>query len=262
MPDIPQPSGLTAVQTREDGRGQGGSPNPAPRKVAETYQETERVRPLDDRVTIIGIPIEQITPTTQAALAGLVAENATLRSQVRRLERGSVITKKAGIVLERDGFIARLHELLSSSPGMNAIWILVLIHVQTYEDIRRSSGVLAANTALDDAAYRLQQMDFGLPAVANDDAPAADGPLPRTATALISSGHLGGLTLGALFAAPAAADPTALARNVHETLTKDGYDVAGLSMALAIRTAAAVVGTGESALLAIARVDHLSRGMR
>jgi hypothetical protein len=45
-------------------------------------------------------------------------------------------------------------------------------------------------------------------------------------------------------------------------LTKDGYDVAGLSMALAIRTAAAVVGAGESALLAIARVDHLSRGTR
>jgi hypothetical protein len=65
-----------------------------------------------------------------------------------------------------------------------------------------------------------------------------------------------------LFAAPIAVDPVRLARDVHESLTKDGYDVAGLAMALAIRVAAASAGTGESALLAIARVDHLSRGSR
>jgi hypothetical protein len=235
--------------------------NPQPRKVAEVYQESERVRPPDDRITIIGIPIEQITPTTQAALAGLVAENATLRAQVRRLERGSIITRKSGTLLEREGFIAKLQELLASSPGANGVWLLTLIHVQTYEDIRRSSGLLAANTALDDVGHRLQQLDFDMPNVANDDSPA-DAPRPRTTTSLMSSGYLGGLTLGALFAAPAAADPTALARNLHDMLTKDGYDVAGLSMALAIRTAAAVVGAGESALLAIARVDHLSRGTR
>ena len=41
-------------------------PGHPPRKVVESYQETERSRPLDDRVTIIGIPIEQITPSTQA----------------------------------------------------------------------------------------------------------------------------------------------------------------------------------------------------
>jgi hypothetical protein len=236
-------------------------PNPQPRRVAEVYQESERVRPLDDRITIIGIPIEQITPTTQAALAGLVAENATLRAQVRRLERGSIIAKKSGTLLERDGFIAKLQELLASSPGTNGAWLLSLIHVQTYEDIRRSSGLLAANTALDDVGHRLQQLDFGMPNIANDDEPA-DAPLPRTTTSLAASGYLGGLTLGALFAAPASADPTALAQDLHDTLTEDGYDVAGLSMALAIKTAAAVVGAGESALLAIARVDHLSRGTR
>lgn len=261
MPDITQPSGLTVVQTREDGRGQGMA-NPPPRRVAEVYQESERGRPPDDRITIIGIPIEQITPTTQAALAGLVAENATLRAQVRRLERGSVITKKSGTLLDRDGFVAKLQELLASSPGTNGVWLLTLIHVQTYEDIRRSSGLLAANTALDDVGHRLQQLDFDMPNVANDDKPAAAAAPPRTTTSLMSSGYLGGLTLGALFAAPASADPTALARSLHESLTRDGYDVAGLSMALAIRTAAAVVGAGESALLAIARVDHLSRGTR
>jgi hypothetical protein len=229
--------------------------------VIETYQETERSRPLDDRITIIGIPIEQITPSTQAALAGLVAENTTLRSQVRRLEGNASILKKSTPVLERDAFIARLHETLSTSPGMNGVWILMLIHVQTYEDIRRSSGLLAANTALDDVAHRLRQLDFEMPAAANDDAPANDAPVARAATALMLTGYAGGLTLGALFAAPDAADPAMLARDVHESLTRDGYEVAGLAMALAIKTAAATAGVGESALLALARVDHLSRGV-
>src|SRR5262245_27415367 len=95
MPDIPQPLGLSTVQSREDGRGRGGADpgGHAPKKVAETYQETERAKPVDDRITIIGIPIEQITPSTQAALAGLVAENSTLRSQVRRLEGARSILK-------------------------------------------------------------------------------------------------------------------------------------------------------------------------
>jgi len=192
----------------------------------------------------------------------LVAENATLRAQVRRLESSNIITKKNAPMLERDAFIARLNELLATSPGANGIWILMLIHVQTYEDIRRSSGVLAANTALDDVAQRLRQLDFGMPTVANDDAASHDAPPPRAATALSLSGYVGGLTLGALFAAPAAVDPSGLARDVHASLTKDGYDVAGLAMALAIKTAAAVAGVGESAMLTIARVDHLSRGAR
>ena len=84
MPDIPQPSGLAIVETRPDGRGNGGgAPSRQPKRVAETYQETERVTPPDDRITILGIPMEQITTSTRAALAGLVAENATLRSQVQ-----------------------------------------------------------------------------------------------------------------------------------------------------------------------------------
>jgi hypothetical protein len=36
-----------------------------------------------------------------------------------------------------------------------------------------------------------------------------------------------------------------------------GYTVAGIAMALAITVAAAVVGAGESGLLALARTDHL-----
>jgi hypothetical protein len=259
MPDIPQPAGLMAVQPRDDGRGHGhaGAGHP-PRKVVETYQETERARPPDDRITIIGIPIEQITPSTQAALAGLVAENATLRSQVRRLESGSA--KKFAVMLDRDAFINEMHRLLTTSPGENGVWIPMIIHVPTCEDIRRSSGVLAANTALDDVANRLRQLDFAMPSVANDDAASHDAPPPRATTALMLSGYVGGVTLGALFAAPAAADPNALARDVHDSLTRDGYDVAGLGMALVVKTAAAAAGIGESALLAIARIDHLSRG--
>ena len=182
MPDIPEPGGLTAIQVRDEGQGHtgGGPPGRSPKSVADTYQESERSRPPEDRITIIGIPIEQITPITQAALAGLVAENATLRSQVRRLEGTRKNTKKSTLVVDRDGFVPAVDKMLASSPGANGVWIFVLIHILTFDDIRRNSGILAANTALDDVVYRLRQMDFDLPEVANDDAESSDAPPPRS----------------------------------------------------------------------------------
>lgn len=254
MPDIPQPSGITVVETRPDGRGQngGGAPGRQPKRVAETYQEVDRVTPLDDRITILGIPMEQISPSTRAALAGLVAENATLRAQVRRLEAR---TPASLPILERDAFIARLGEMLAGVPALGSQWVLVLVHVQTYDDIRRSSGLLAANSALADVGQRLR--NFSLTAPPPADAPMA-APALDVPTALL--GSLGGPSMGLLVATPIGADTVAIARAVRDGIAATGYDVAGLSMSLAFKVAAAVVSPGESALLAVARVDHLTRG--
>jgi hypothetical protein len=251
MPDIPQPTGLPAVDSRREGRKQGTDERGLPqRRAVETYQEVDRVRPPDDRVTIIGIPISQITSSTQAALAGLVAENATLRAQVRRLENRAT---GAPPLLGRDAFIARLNEVTAASPGPGAAWLLMLIHVQTYEDIRRSTGLLAANSVLADVGQRLQQVKLAGIAGATVTAPETGVPLTLV-------GAAGGLSLGALVSVPESADPRDFAQQVHAQLTESGYDVAGLSMALAITVAAAPISHGESALLAMGRVDHLTRG--
>ena len=58
MPDIPQPTGLPPVDPRGERRGQSGPDgrSPGAKRVAESYQYGDRARPLDDSVTIIGIP--------------------------------------------------------------------------------------------------------------------------------------------------------------------------------------------------------------
>lgn len=149
MPDITQPQTVQAVERRlegqaQGGRAQGGAHLPAG-KVAADYEEAAKGQPADDRITILGIPVEQITPATQAALGGLVAEIDHLRGVVKRLER------------------------------------------------------------------------------------SADR------------------------------EPAALASAVRTHLTAAGYVVNGIDMALAVRTAAAAIGTGESAVLALGRADHLLR---
>ena len=248
MPDIPQPTGLPAVDPRGERRHQSGGDGrgPAAKRAAESYQEVDRSRPLDDSITIIGIPIAQITSSTQAALAGLVAENATLRSQVRRLET-RLPNGAAPAVLERDAFLARLGEVTAGAAGAGLAWTLFLVHVQTYEDIRRSSGLLAANSVLSDVSQRLREVQLTV-----EGAP--------TTLSMTCIGVAGGLSLGALASTPVDADVPMLARQVQEQLTAAGYDVAGLSMALAIKVAGAAVSLAESPLLAIARVDHLTRG--
>jgi hypothetical protein len=256
MPDITNPATIRTVEPRRDGRSHGGAADhggPPPKKVVETYQESDRVRPPDDRITIIGIPIDQITAATQAALAGLVAENATLRAQVRRLE----VQAGANLppLLERDAFLARLSEALAQSPGPGCAWMVLLVHVQTYEDIRRSTGLLAANSALADVGERLRRLTLRAP-------PPEHAPITAVGDeiGLRLVGGVGGLSLAALTLVPEGVDPAVLARQATEALSTGGYDVAGLSMSLSLRAAAAVAGVGESPLLAIARVDHLSRG--
>ncbi len=94
MPDITQPQTVATVERRLEGRSQGGGRAPVPeqsaKKVAANYEEAAKAQPADDRITILGIPIEQITPATQAALGGLVSEINYLRGVVSRQERSGV----------------------------------------------------------------------------------------------------------------------------------------------------------------------------
>jgi hypothetical protein len=272
MPDIMQPDTLPAVERRLDGRSQGGGKD-APRgqpskKVAETYAEAARTKPFDDRITILGIPVEQITPSTQAALAGLVAEINHLRNVVKRHERAA--EKRGGAqavqnqqldggILEPEAFQRVLGATLSQPAGEGMTWITVLVHVSTYEDIRRSSGLLAANSALADVAHRLNEIrlstapDAILPVSNPTSADAATVPF-------VLLGYVGGSNLAAVTAVPLdGLDTAAVARAVYQQLTSGGYNVGGIDMALAISTAATPVGTGESPLLALGRVDHLLR---
>ncbi len=249
MPDILQHETIPTVQRRLDGQGGGnggssqrGAP---PKKAAASYEEVARTRPTDDRITILGIPIEQITPVTKAALAGLVSENNHLRNVVRRLERnGEKRAANDTAILEPDAFFRALGGTLAQPAGEGQTWVVVLVYVQTYEDIRRSSGLLAANSALIDVAHRLKDVRLG-------------------ALSFAAIGQTGGSNLAGVAALPADdLDTDAIVRDVREQLTSSGYAVGGIDMALAINVAAAAVGQGESAFLALGRVDHLLRANR
>jgi len=248
MPDIPQPDTVVTVERRLDsppqGQGRGGSRGPANRAV-ETYAETARVAPGDDRVTILGIPFEQITPATQAALAGLVAEINYLRGLVKRYERGGQRkSEEAATILEPAAFGRALDATLAKEPPDGDTWVAVMVHVATYEDIRRSSGVLAANATLADVAARLRDVEL----------PLGDGHFAR----LICMGYAGGSNLAGLMTLPQQdLDAAAVADFLRKQLLSGAYNVAGIEMTLALTCAVAAVGPGESGLLALARTDHL-----
>ncbi len=250
MPDIPQPDTVKIVDRRLDGQGQGrggAPPRGQPNKAAETYAETARVAPSDDRITILGIPFEQITPATQAALAGLVAEINYLRGLVKRYERGGQRKGEEGAtILEPAAFGRALDTALAVEPPEGDTWVAVMVHVSTYEDIRRSSGVLAANATLADAASRLRDVEI----------PRGDGSVARIST----MGYAGGSNLAGVIGLPQHdIDTDAVAAWIREKLLTGAYNVAGIEMSLAISVAAAAVGPGESGLLALARTDHLLR---
>jgi len=265
MPDILQQGNVALIQRRPDGHSQGGkdAPQPraqAPRRVAESYQEVANAKPVDDRITILGIPVEQITPVTQAALAGLVAEINHLRNVVRRHER-AVEKRSPGQpqpsdtqVLEPEAFLRLAGATLNQPPGQGNTWVVTLVHVSTYEDIRRSSGLLAANSALSDVAHRLRevQLSAGQGGVEAETVPS----MPVGFSLL---GYVGGSNLAALAAMPQDDfDAPAISRTIGQHLA-GGYVVGGIDMALAINVAAAAVGSGESPLLALGRADHLLR---
>ncbi len=265
MPDITQQDALRPVERRLDGRSQGGGSGGKPgaseqpaKKVVAQYEEVAKAKPADDRITILGIPVEQITPATRAALAGLVAEINFLRGVVRRHEKSAAAKAEvpAAGPLEPEMFIKALGGALGQPAPTGTGWALVLVHVPTYEDIRRSSGLLAANSVLADVAQRLGQFKGQPP-----DGTA--GTVVEVAAAMTNTfvvlGYAGGSNVAALTALGAEEDPQGFARAVRTHLTQGGYTVAGIEMALVIKSAAAVVGTGESATLALGRVDHLLR---
>ncbi|MGE3333276.1 MAG: hypothetical protein AB7I36_06510 [Rhodospirillaceae bacterium] len=265
MPDITQPDTVRTVERRLEGRSQGGAPGhgaapeqPA-KKVVANYEEAAKAKPSDDRITILGIPVEQITPATRAALGGLVAEINFLRGVVNRHEKAAGRkpdpTQNAG-PLEPEMFVKALGGMLAQPTPPGMAWTLLLAHVPTYEDIRRSSGLLAANGVLADVAQRLK--DFRPASV-----DPATGTVVEMAAAMANAfavlGYVGGSNLAALTLLGADQDSAALARSVRAHLTASGYLVSGIDMALVIKVAAAPVGPGESATLALGRVDHLLR---
>lgn len=242
-----------------------------PKRVAATYQEAANAKPLDDRITILGIPVEQITPMTQAALAGLVAEINHLRNVVRRHERA--LEKRnpgqpphaEGQVLEPEAFLRLAAATLSQSPGEGSTWVVVLVHVATYEDIRRSSGLLSANSLLADVSHRLREVRLSAAQLTLESQSASHGAAPSVAATahmpvdLSLLGYVGGSNLAALAALPQDSfDGPAISRTIREHLS-GGYVVDGIDMALAITIAAAAVGSGESPLLALGRADHILR---
>ena len=163
------------VQERLDGHGQGGGKGASdqpPKKVAETYEEADRAKPADDSITILGIPIERITSATHAALAGLVAENDYLSNALARHERAArqgdrgkkaqtAQDQASPALLDNDAFIGALGAALARAPSEGASWVVILVHLKTYEILRRSSGLLAANGALDDVGHRFAQVRIG-----------------------------------------------------------------------------------------------------
>lgn len=248
MPDITQQDAVRTVERRLDGRSQGGgggADQPA-KRVAASYEEVAKTQPADDRITILGIPVEQITPATQAALGGLVAEINYLRGVVKRHDRSGTRKPDASsaAILEPEGFMHALGGALAAPAAQGSAWALLLVHVPTYEDIRRSSGLLAANGVLADVAQRLKEfrMDPG-----------------SAATPFAVLGYAGGSNIAALTLLSVQQEGEAVARSVRGHLTASGYLVSGIEMALVIRTAAAVIGAGESATLALGRADHLLR---
>lgn len=250
MPDITQQDSVRSVERRLEGRSQGGghpggAEQPA-KKVAASYEEVAKTQPVDDRITILGIPVEQITPATQAALGGLVAEINYLRGVVKRQDRSGGRKPEASnaVIVDPDGLIKALASALAAPAPAGFAWALLLVHVPTYEDIRRSSGLLAANGVLADVAQRLKEfrMDLG-----------------ATASPFSLLGYAGGSNLAALMALTPEQETEGVARTVRGHLTGSGYVVSGIEMSLVIRTAVAVIGTGESATLALGRADHLLR---
>ncbi len=263
MPDITQPQAVATVEQRLEGRSQGGGRAPASeqpaKKVVANYEEAAKAQPADDRITILGIPVDQITPATQAALGGLVSEINYLRGVVKRQERagGRKGDATGAGILEPEALLKALGAALSQPAAAGSAWIVLLVHVPTCEDIRRSSGLLAANGVLADVAQRLK--DFRMEASGE----RAPGTMSEMAAAMAGGfnlvGYAGGANLAALAMMTEAHDAADFARAVRAHLTASGYVVSGIEMALVIKTAAAQIGTGESAALAIGRADHLLR---
>jgi hypothetical protein len=289
MSDIQHATNVALVQVREDGRGHGGAAGrdqgPPAKKVADAYTQSAKSKPLDDRITILGIPAEQITPATQAALASLVQEVNFLRSAVRRFEGGAVLTKREdvpadGEVLPQDVLSIQLLKLLAHPAEAGTARVLVLGYLSTFEDVRRSSGLLAANSLLSDLALRMNRAEFFADPsteVPEDNSPpqmvpvkGKNGkvkmvPVPKAPTPGLHKfrvmGFAGGSSLVGVAEVPQyPLDETYVARQVRDQCLATGFNVSGIEMSVAFSVAAIVISANEGALTAMGRADHLLRG--
>ncbi len=249
MPDINLPSGIVNVQWQEEktrDEGEQKPRDPPAEKVAESYEESSRT--VTDKITILGIPVSLMTTQVQSTIAGLVAEVDHLTARLKRFERAQA--KNADDVdvdfLSSQSFIRSLDKALAVPPPAGYIRELVLVVVNTYEDIRQSSGLLSANETLAEVATRLRESDFGAAPI----------------------GIIGGPTVAALLTRP---DPVSVqesegeeaeestADSIRRLVESAAYTVAGLDMALRFKVASVRVETGQSALHAIGQADHILR---
>lgn len=270
MTDITQPPSVAVVNRRDEGRAQGQPRDPGTppaKKVVETYQEVDRAKPVDDRITILGIPAEQITPATHAALASLVGEINFLRAAVKRLERAQAGAAPPGFADPGEKFIADLAAALALPQGADETRILVLAYLNTFEDVRRSSGLLAAKTLLTDVSERFAQARIAAVATPPQGGPAPAAPqggsgTPRPATTGFSlAAPVGGAAMAGLMIVTAEqADESSIAQQIRDQITQTGYSVSGIDMNVSATVAAVAISGGEGALTALGRADHMIRG--
>ena len=249
MSDINLPSGIVNVNWQEEKPAQDGEQRhhePPAEKVTETYEESSRT--VTDKITILGIPIDLMTTQVQAAIAGLVAEVDHLKARNKRYEKAKAKNAPNGEAeyLIGDAFIRALDKALAVPPPSGYVREFVMVVVNTYEDIRRSSGLLSANSALADVAARVGDAGEGIAPI----------------------GLVGGPTVAALLTKPepvlnpnleGEADSVSTADLVRQWVEASAYTVAGLDMSLRFTVASVRVQTGQSALHAIGQTDHVLR---
>ena len=180
---------------------------------------------------------------------GLVSEVEHLKSKVRRYE--SAMNKSGDeapdALLVGDRYIQVLDRALTSAPSSGQSRQLALITVNTFEDIRKSSGLLAANTVLADVVAEVQ-----------------NSPLEATPIGLIGGPSIAALLTETdnLDSLPDATDGEAqltVADKVRITVEDAVYSVAGIEMKLSFTVASVKVETGQDALQAIGQADHVLR---
>jgi len=249
MSDIKPPTNVENVKWQEEKPKQDGGhrgQEPPPEKVAETYEEHNRS--VTDKISILGIPIDLMTTQVQSTIAGLVSEVDYLKARVKRYEKQllGTDTKPVDDVLLGEYFISTLDRALSLPLPNDHIREFVLVVVNTYEDIRTSSGLLSANTVLADVASRISSAALGAAPV----------------------GLVGGPMIAALLTKPDLSPtgqakpeeiPISTADSIRGVLEETGYTVAGLDMALRFTVVSLPVEAGQSALQALGQCDHVLR---
>ena len=249
MPEINLPNEIVNVQWQEEKSPQDGEQkprDPSAEKVAETYEESSRT--VTDNITFLGIPINMMTTQVQSAIAGLVMEVENLKVRLKRYERGKANKdgNEEAAYLSIEAFKGALDKSLAVPPPPGYVRELVLVVVNTYEDIRQSSGLLSANETLAEVASRIGEANLGAAPI----------------------GLVGGPTVSALLTHPeqhsdspedTTDPPLSTADVVRQAIEASAYTVAGLDMALRFRVASIRVETGQSAEHAIGQADHVLR---